>query len=243
MPFATAHNIDNEVIVYNENVTAQPTAEWFSTEHWRQLKRLTGSADGRGTTHFFEHNGEAFVLRHYRRGGLPGKILSDQYFYAGLKLTRAWRELHLLEQLQEWGLPAPRPVAARISKHGLYYRSDLITTRIDKARDLHHILCKDTLHMDVWHEIGSTIANFHQRQVFHHDLNIHNIMMDETGKVWLIDFDKCGIRIGNTWKGKNLARLKRSLLKELGKHSDYHFDETCWQQLITGYHANTPVTE
>ena len=63
-------------------------------------------------------------------------------------------------------------------------------------------------------KIGQTIAKFHHHQIYHHDLNIHNIMLDIENEVWLIDFDKCGIRQGSNWKNSNMARLKRSFEKE-----------------------------
>ena len=39
-------------------------------------------------------------------------------------------------------------------------------------------------------------------------------MLDIKNEVWLIDFDKCGIRQGSNWKNSNMVRLKRSFEKE-----------------------------
>ncbi|MBJ6889142.1 lipopolysaccharide kinase InaA family protein, partial [Vibrio cholerae] len=34
-------------------------------------------------------------------------------------------------------------------------------------------------------------------------------------KVWIIDFDKCYVQSGHSWKQGNLKRLKRSFEKEI----------------------------
>ena len=36
-------------------------------------------------------------------------------------------------------------------------------------------------------------------------------------KCWLIDFDKCGQKSGDSWKQGNLERLHRSFVKEVGR--------------------------
>ena len=224
-----------ETLWFNAAIVPNVTTDWFEEHYWREKNALTGEAQGRGTTYFFRHENNEFVLRHYRRGGLPGKLLTDQFWYAGLSRTRAWREMKLLLQLEELELPAPRAIAARVQRVGFYYRSDIITHRIDSAKDLHQYLLTQPLDQDVWHKVGKTIAKFHRFHVYHHDLNIHNIMLDDKGEIWLIDFDKCDIRPSGNWQESNLSRLNRSLLKEQGKHPGYHFKEENWQALMKGY--------
>lgn len=207
----------------------------FSAEYWQHKNALTGQAQGRGTTYFFKHHGQQFVLRHYKRGGMVGKLLNDQYFYTGLVKTRAWQELHLLQHLNELGLPVPKPAAARVCKNSIYYTADIITAKIPNAQDCHMLLTQGSLSQNTWKEIGKAIALLHHFQVYHHDLNIHNIMIDDKQKIWLIDFDKCGIKKGEHWKADNLSRLKRSLVKESEKQPNYHYQPTDWQSLIDGY--------
>ena len=68
-----------------------------------------------------------------------------------------------------------------------------------------------------WEETGRLIARFHRAGLDHADLNAHNILFDVTGQGWMIDFDRCRLRIPDTaWRERNLARLKRSLLKLRG---------------------------
>ena len=56
-----------------------PVPKMFTGQYWKTQNAITGQATGRGTTYFFKHNKNEYVLRHYRRGGLIGKVLSDQY--------------------------------------------------------------------------------------------------------------------------------------------------------------------
>ena len=236
MPDFTQKTVDNNIILFDALLFSDPSTCIFEADYWQSQQCLTGSSTGRGTTYFFKHESKEYVLRHYLRGGLVGKVLDDQYLYSGVSNTRAWRELHLLAQMRKLVLPVPRPVAAKIDKSLPYYRADLIIERIEQARDVHQLLLQEPLDEKVWRSIGSCIAKFHEQQVFHHDLNIHNIMLDARQKVWLIDFDKCEFRPGNSWKEANLQRLKRSLEKERSINKHYHYQQDAMQNLLVGYH-------
>lgn len=226
---------NGEIVWYDSDVLKNVTGQFFQADYWLEQGAITGSAAGRGTTYFFRHESSDFVLRRYRRGGLIGKLLTDQYFFTGLNKTRAWREMNLLIRMKELGLPAPTPVAASVKKSLFYYRADIITKKIPHAQDVHQHLLESEICSDVWQKIGATIAQFHHQQIYHHDLNIHNIMLDDQDKVWLIDFDKCDMRTGEDWKKANLDRLLRSLNKEKANNAGYHFTEHNWRYLLSGY--------
>jgi 3-deoxy-D-manno-octulosonic acid kinase len=165
---------------------------------------------------------------------LIGKVLNDQYLYLGLEQTRAWQELKLLQHMQSLGLACPEPSAAMVTKHGIYYRADIISSKILDAEDLHIILLKQGLAAQTWQNVGQTIAEFHNHQIYHHDLNIHNIMLDKAQKPWLIDFDKCTVKPGNAWKKANIQRLKRSFEKEQRLHN-IHWQAADWEALLVAY--------
>ena len=217
----------------------KPETHWFDSSTLPIDFEITGQAEGRGTTWFIEYQGIGLVLRKYRRGGLIAKLSVDQFLYLSASLTRPVKELMLLAQMQRWHLPAPTPIAGLIKRQGLTWQGDLITQRIDGATDVHNLLQARELSPMEWRHIGATIKRFHHHQVFHHDLNIHNIMLDTEGQAWLIDFDKCKIRRGQGWKKQNLARLMRSLTKEQNKHAHYHFKSQDWQALLGGYNSHT----
>ena len=70
------------------------------------------------------------------------------------------------------------------------------------------------------------VKRFFEHDVVHTDLNIHNIMLSESGEVYLIDFDKCRqTLLRQAHKDAMLSRLKRSFLKEKRKNPQLNFKE------------------
>ena len=197
----------------------------------------TSLSGGRGRIAVMQGDSGPWVLRHYRRGGLIGKVIRDSYFWTGLQRTRAWREWHLLFVMYRQGLPVPRPVAARVRRYIFYYRADLLTCQIQDANTLADMLGTNTLTSGDWRTIGASIARFHQHGVYHADLNAHNILRDKQGRWYLIDFDRAR-RFGHTgtWAQSNLKRLRRSLQKIVKQDEDKLFSEADWGWLLTGYH-------
>lgn len=195
------------------------------------------TAEGRGEAIFYEHQGLSLVLKHYHRGGLVAKLNNDRYLRRRLEYTRSFKEWRLLSQLQAFGLPAPVPVAASVIKKGLFYRADLVTREITGVTTLADLLMEKTLDQKTWQAIGSCIQSFHDRDVYHADLNARNILVGDSN-IYLIDFDKGAIRyLGDAWKASNLTRLKRSLLKFQSKTADFHFTDENWKALLAGYGA------
>ncbi|WP_416306863.1 3-deoxy-D-manno-octulosonic acid kinase [Neptunicella sp. SCSIO 80796] len=231
------HNINQDgiTILFDAQLLPNPDKALFDPQYWRTQGLLSGGAKGRGTTYFFRYQQLDMVLRHYRRGGLIGKLLQDQYFFTGLEHTRAWQEFYLLADMQQDQLPAPVPVAALIERSGLAYRADLITLRIPASVDVFQALSERALTENQWISIGRTIRQLHDQQIFHHDLNIHNLMLDQQDKIWIIDFDKCRRKGGQKWKQQNLDRLLRSLHKEKQRQSSFYWQQSDWDGLLAGY--------
>ncbi|WP_017444400.1 3-deoxy-D-manno-octulosonic acid kinase [Gayadomonas joobiniege] len=235
MPQLTPITNTQSLILPKNNIAAVDN-DWFNAEYWRQKNQITGESYGRNTTYFFSFNKQEYVLRHYFRGGMVGRILQDAYFFTGYKNTRVWREFALLEHMEKAALPVPKPIAARVQRRLWYYTADIIITRIDGANDLLHCLKKMPLNEQQWQQIGKTIALFHQHGIYHADLNIHNIMLDANDKVWLIDFDRGRKRsIKASWQQANLNRLQQSFYKEKRKHPGLHWQPSDWQKLLSAY--------
>ena len=208
----------------------------FNSRVWAQRSSIVGFAEGRGTTFFIQHQGRDFVLRHYQRGGLISKISKDKYIWLGLRFTRPWREWTLLEKMIKKGLPVPIPAAVKVERKGLLYTADIMMHRIPNSRTLMQILMTDELSEGHWIAIGSVIRRFHEEGIYHADLNANNIMLDEGGRCFLIDFDRCGIRKPKLkWQQENLSRLKRSLNKLSINEDVFHFSDMNWRSLLRGY--------
>jgi len=183
-------------------------------------------------------------LRHYRRGGLVAHFVDDRYFWFGLAQTRAWREWHLLAELWKKKLPVPQPVAARVLRQGLFYRADILLRRISASETLAEVLKKSAMAASYWQRLGQTLKNFHTVGVFHADLNASNVLLDEQGKFYLIDFDRGSLRKPDRrWQQANILRLKRSLDKFSDKaekqQTCFYFSESDWQALLQGYDGNS----
>lgn len=214
----------------------------LSPTFWQQENRILGSAKGRGITYFlFTQDiwGVNTALRHYYRGGLFGKINRDIYAFTGLEHTRSIKEFRLLQYLHQANIAVPKPILAHVERLPFRrYRANLITERIENAQDLTAILRTQPLPPSTWQQIGKLISSLHHAQINHTDLNAHNILLQAQGtereKAYLIDFDKCREEQGENWKAENLARLKRSFLKEVRKIG-IDFNEEDWQALVAGY--------
>ena len=223
---------------YDEKMLIEFSPQVFNHQYWQQQNAITGSAQGRGTTWFIEHHQQAWVLRHYYRGGLIGKLINDSYFYQSMAKTRAAQEFNLLAKMQQLSLPAPAPVAFQVIRNGLFYKADLLSQRIENTQDLVAVLSKTTLSAAIWQRIGETIQAFHHQGIYHHDLNAHNILIDDHDKVWLIDFDRGEQRkINKSWQQANIKRLLRSFNKEKAKLPIFHWQSKNWQQLLIGYQS------
>ena len=206
----------------------------FEPEYLKSQNRVSRVAKGRGITYFFSSGTTSFVLKHYYRGGLVRRISQDLYLWQGSDRSRAEQEIRLLDKLHQLDLPVPQPVASRVRRRGRFYQADLITTELVGAQSLSGVLYKQSMETTDWRKIGALIRRFHEHNVFHADLNAHNIMVNERG-LFLIDFDNGSIRAGNSWKSSNLRRLERSLSKLKSLNSELNHDQACWDQLVRGY--------
>jgi 3-deoxy-D-manno-octulosonic acid kinase len=224
-------------IYYDPTLLNEDIELLFTPLYWQEKNLVLGSAMGRGTTWFVNMQRIEGALRHYRRGGLFGKIISDHYLFLGWNKTRSLQEFKLLQQLTKAGVNVPRPIAARVIKKVFCYQADLLSEKIPDAQDLVAILQNKSLSNTIYHKIGQEIKKMHQVQVNHTDLNIHNILIDKNNKVWIIDFDKCTKHNGEGWKEKNLQRLKRSFVKEVKKCGIY-WNEEDWEALLAGYQTD-----
>lgn len=233
------------------------TPAWFSVDFWQQKQAVVGSSKGRYTTWFVAHEQRHWVLRHYWRGGLMAKFSKDAYPYTGLENTRAMAELRLLDVLYREGFAVPKPVAANIIRDGLFYRADIIIERVEGAEDLVAKLSKGAMSDTQWQNLGSAIAKFHQRGVYHADLNAKNILIAPNAKLnkpapstdkkaiiealetfYLIDFDRGEMRkVDKKWQKSNLDRLLRSFNKEQSKLPQLAFSRENWASLLQGYQA------
>lgn len=222
-------------LIWDSECLSEASDEHFDPEWWRDREMVAGEASGRGTAYFLESPDGAWVLRHYRRGGMVSDVIKDRYAWFGISRSRAFREWYLLAEIARLGLPVPAPIAARVVRSGNAYRADLITECVKDASTLADRLRRQPMEAVSWQALGRTIARFHAAGVWHADLNANNILLDAHGAFTLIDFDHSRIRSPGRWRLRNLRRLRRSLDKLDAEHSEFHFAEADWGALHGGY--------
>jgi 3-deoxy-D-manno-octulosonic acid kinase len=229
-------------MLYDASRAGNATASWFEPAFWQERGEIEGEARGRGAVQFIKTGEKAFVLRHYRRGGLIAQMAKDRYLWRGEAETRAWREWQLLYHLHRAGLPVPTPVAARYRRQGLTYSADLITERLADSESLASLLRKRGISILGWITIGRCIRMFHNLGVCHADLNAHNVLLVGDDSVYLVDFDRGRLRRPGLWCDENLVRLRRSLEKVTYKLPPEHFSEADWHGLLDGYRQAAGTT-
>jgi 3-deoxy-D-manno-octulosonic acid kinase len=205
--------ITRGAMLYDASLGGHADDRWFDRDRWAERGAFERQAGGRGTVVFLRDDARRWVLRHYRRGGSVARLLDDRYLYTGEDRTRGFREWRLLRELSTLGLPAPRPVAARYRRHGIFYRADLLTVELPSRLTLTQALATAALPPERWYDIGRCIGRFHAHGVRHADLNAHNVVLGQGRKVYVLDFDRARIEERGPWEAAVLARLERSLVK------------------------------
>ena len=231
-------NIETGAILYDRAVVNQISAACFDAGSWASARPVTGDlrSAGRGKTMIVGDGGTEYVLRHYRRGGLPGRFSRDLYLWTGAERTRAFREWRLLRTLREMNLPVPIPAAARYRRVGrFFYTADLLTVREPGIRPLSQRLVEGPAGEGFWRAVGAGLKRFHEAGVCHADLNAYNVQLDAADHLFLLDFDRGSLRPPGAWRQGNLARLHRSLRKISRLEPRVAFSEPNWQQLMLGY--------
>jgi 3-deoxy-D-manno-octulosonic-acid transferase len=197
--------------------------------------QMLATGSGRGQAQRLTLSGQDMVLRHYRRGGMVARFNPDRYPRSAPRDSRAMQEFNLLRWMAARELPVPIPVAARQQVTGRSCTMDIIVGMIAHTRNLVQRLTDAPMDDAHWLATGRAIRAMHDAQVFHSDLNAHNLLLDDAGEAWVVDFDKCDLRAGHGWKSDNLKRLKRSLRKEQERLPQFHWHEANWALLETGY--------
>jgi len=224
-------------VLYDAELVADPDEALFVPAAADRIEVGSGGI-GRAQVVYHRRGSLDLVNRHYYRGGLMASLLGDIYPGVRAENSRSFREWCMLSIMRKQGLPVPVPVAASVISSGLFYRADLVTQRIAGVNTLAECCAAAPVSADSWRHIGEVIRQFHNSNVYHADLNARNILLADTGEVYLIDFDKGMFRLtGQSWRNANLARLRRSLDKFAARDDAFCFTEADWRLLLEGYAA------
>ena len=179
------------------------------------------------------------VLRHYRRGGLLGRILFDRY----LSGSRPFRELGVLARARTLGVPVPEVLGASSTRVDLFWHRGRIVTRLIPDSQTLPLFIEEKRYdaprvKEVLRKTGEAIREMHDAGIDHADLNMNNILVDSGQNVFIIDFDKARAsqRLSRAGRAVNLRRLLRSLRKLRAAGSP--LDDSDFSMIIEGYAGN-----
>jgi len=161
------------------------------------------------------------IFRRYRHGGLLRWLTGDKLFNA----WRPFRELEVVEQAREKGVPTAEVLAVRVDRVGFFlYQGEMVTREIEDAPDLIHWLTKEpapapAVRRSVVRVLGGAVARMHLAGVLHADLHLKNLLLRcrDQPEAFVIDLDKASrFRPGGLTLSAvlvNLIRLDRSVEK------------------------------
>ncbi len=229
--------VPSGAMLYDASRAGNADGSWFDPQWWARRGQVQVTGEGRGQALFITADERRLVLRHYQRGGWAARLSADRYWWRDESQTRSFVEWHLLYLMRRAGLPVPTPIAAGYRRAGRTYTADLLTERIERAASLAARLAAGPLPLTTWIAIGRCVRRFHDEGVDHADLNAHNILLDEEGRVWLIDFDRGRLRRPGLWCDGNLVRLRRSVEKITAVLPSDRFSDADWASLLDAYFA------
>ena len=189
-------------------------------------------------------DGTTALFRRYRHGGILRSI-TGMWFFSWP--PRPFRELTITEELRRRGFPTVEVYAACVGKiAGPFYRGWLVTRQLEGAHDLWAGLqsgfCQSVGIEAVLKAVAASIRRMHREGVYHHDLNLKNILVRATATAvesHVIDFDKAILVLGQLPEPlvhKNLDRLLRSIGK-LDPQRQY-FTSAAWDGFLEYYNAS-----
>lgn len=195
-------------ILYNPSRLTTVSLEWFEPRFWSMRDLVRQRFEGRGQALAVDTPIGPVVLRRFLRGGWVARFVSDRYLFLGQQRSRAFREFDLLQKLFERGLPVPEPLAALCDQSGLSYRSALIMSEITGGQTLAELAGQ--LSPGQWAELRAMLRAFFAVGLRHPDLNARNILRDQEGRWYLIDFDRAGLTGRPVDPRPMVKRLQRS---------------------------------
>jgi 3-deoxy-D-manno-octulosonic acid kinase len=177
-----------------------------------------GVLAGRGYTgvQTVEGLGRVFV-KQYAHGGLLRHITGGSFLCVGP--SRSLQEFLMLERVRDLGINAPKPMLF-VNKGSFFYRTWLFMEEIVTSRNLAEVSRSekvddgDVLH-DAMKKLGEQVLALIKHKIFHVDLHPGNVLVEEGGKVSIVDFDKAREFKGSTEQLRELylRRWRRAVIK------------------------------
>lgn len=155
--------------------------------------------------------------------------LPKPYRPAKLDLTiRRYRTIHepqLMNLAKRAGVPTP-----------IIFLVDVVDSTIImqyiKGKQLKYVLdqVSEEKRRELCFKIGELVARLHNHGIVHGDLTTSNMILDDAGRIFLIDFGLGDKTDELEAKGVDLHLLRRAL-----QSTHFNFAETCFSAVLKGY--------
>lgn len=179
--------------------------------------------------------GRAVYVRQYLRGGLMRRLWRDLYLR---RPERPLTELVATEVARAAGCPVPTVLAVCVQEAGLFYRAWIVTEEVEGASDFIDAYknADSELRRRLLSGVGKKIRSLESAGVYHADLNGHNVLVDSSGRITFIDFDRAFVdRPGQTERSRGvMQRFLRSMTR-LCRSLSIEFEPDALRLLENGY--------
>ncbi len=207
------HTLDSYTIGYSSVLTDQQTQQLLSV-----VNIPAGDAEsvlgGRRMVNIFEMADIGSVaVKHYTRGGWVYFFIKDRYLKWGNIRSRI--EFAWLQKVRRLGVSAPEPLAF-VSEGKLFYKCWLVTREITHHQTLAQLSLMDERHaQQLMPRIVDQVNILIQNRILHVDLHPGNVLIDRSGRTFIIDFDRAHIYSGekNRLRDRYVRRWKRAVNK------------------------------
>lgn len=153
------------------------------------------------------------VIKHYHRGGVFGKLVRSSYVRWGP--TRSQAEFELIRRVRALGVSAPEPLVFAFTG-AFIYRAWLVTQEVREHQSLAAMSTSDEERARSYTErLVEQICLLIQAKIYHVDLHPGNVLIDSSGNMFIIDFDKARDFTGtrNDLRDRYLVRWRRAVIK------------------------------
>lgn len=145
-------------------------------------------AAGRGAPGLFDFDGKQFICRQYLHGGWLRGVTKGTF----LGEKRASDELAITAYLEENGFPVVEALGY-ISRKGIIANDLFFVSRfVNDARDLveHFRMSDGRTRLRIARKLGIYFVMLGELGVYHPDLHLRNVLVDPSGHLVFLDFDK-----------------------------------------------------
>jgi TP53 regulating kinase-like protein len=142
-----------------------------------------------------------------------------------IRIYRTIHEPQLMNEAKKAGVPTPTIFLVDVNEasiimefiEGIQVKKLLSETTKNKREDI----CK---------KIGELIGNLHERGIIHGDLTTSNMILNNEGKIYFVDFGLGEKTMELEARGVDLHLMKRAL-----QSTHFRFTEECFNAVIEGY--------